>query len=197
MQDDIEEILIPEEQIIARVDALSAQITEAYQGRDLAVVAVLKGSCLFASDLIRRIPIPLELAFVSASSYGAGTSPGELEIQLFPRQEEIADRDLLVVDDILDTGRTLSRVRSELVERGARSVRTCVLLDKPARRALPFEPDFRGFEIPDLFVVGYGLDCAGRYRNLPFVASLKPELLAARAQLRGAAAPVGADSRAR
>jgi hypoxanthine phosphoribosyltransferase len=197
MQDDIAEILIPEEEIIARVDGLSAEITAAYQARDLTVVAVLKGSCLFASDLIRRIPIPLELAFVAASSYGSGTSPGDLEIQLFPSREEIAGRDLLVVDDILDTGRTLSRVHAELAGRGARSVRTCVLLDKRERRALAFEPDFRGFEIPDLFVVGYGLDHAGRYRNLPYVASLKPELLAAAERHEGVAALGRTDSRVR
>ena len=139
------------------------------------MVSVLKGSCVFASDLIRRIPIPLELAFVSAASYGDGTESGALNLNFFPAESEIDGRDLLLVDDILDTGRTLSRLVQEMYARGAREVRTCVFLDKPARRAVAFRPDFRGFEVADLFVVGYGLDFAGHYRNLPYVGALKKE----------------------
>ena len=142
-------------------------------GRDFTVVAVLKGSCVFASDLIRRIPVPLELAFLAASSYGSGTTSRGLRINFLPMDSEISGKNLLLVDDILDTGRTLFRLKQEMIDRGANEVRTCVLLDKPARRSVEFEADFRGFEVQDLFVVGYGLDFAERYRNLPYVGALK------------------------
>lgn len=172
MHDDIERILFSEQEIVAGIDRVAAEITAAYQGREFTVVSVLKGSCVFASDLIRRIPIPLELAFVSASSYGDGTESGELELNFFPTESEIEGRNLLLVDDILDTGRTLSRLQAELVSRGAAEVRSCVFLDKPARRAVDYQADFRCFQVDDLFVVGYGLDFAGRYRNLPYVGAL-------------------------
>ncbi|MFN0244446.1 MAG: hypoxanthine phosphoribosyltransferase [Planctomycetota bacterium] len=169
-------MLFDEEQIRTRIDRVADDVTRAYRGREFTVVSVLKGSCVFASDLIRRIPIPLELAFVSASSYRDRTESGQLELGFFPAESETHGRNLLLVDDILDTGRTLQRVRDELLERGAREVRTCVFLDKPARRAVPFQPDFRCFEVEDLFVVGYGLDYAGRYRNLPYVGALRPDV---------------------
>ncbi|MCE9596033.1 MAG: hypoxanthine phosphoribosyltransferase [Planctomycetes bacterium] len=175
MHEDVERILFNEQQIVAGIDRVAEEVTRAYRGRDFTVVSVLKGACIFASDLIRRIPIPLELAFVSASSYGAGTQARELVLNFFPAESELAGRNLLLVDDILDTGRTLSRLVDELVQRGAAEVRTCVFLDKPARRAVDFHADFRAFEVDDLFVVGYGLDFAGRYRNLPFVGALKQE----------------------
>lgn len=175
MHEDVERILFSEPQILAGIDRVAGEVTRVYDGREFTVVSVLKGSCVFASDLIRRIPIPLELAFVSASSYGAGTVGGRLELNFFPAESEIAGRDLLLVDDILDTGRTLFRLVDEMRARGARSVQTCVFLDKPARRAVPFAPDFRCFEVEDLFVVGYGLDFAGRYRNLPYVGALRKE----------------------
>lgn len=186
LNSDVERVLFTEAQILAGIDRVAAEVTRAYDGRDFTVVSVLKGSCVFASDLIRRIPIPLELAFLAATSYGAGTLPGRLEIQFVPAGNEIEGRDLLLVDDILDTGRTLHAVRAELLRRGAREVRTCVFLDKPARRALDLVPDFRCFEVADLFVVGYGLDFAGRYRNLPYVGALRSEVLAA-ANARGSA----------
>lgn len=173
MHDDIERILIDESELRAAIDRVAAEVTRCYRDRDFTVVAVLKGSCVFASDLIRRIPVPLELAFLEASSYGAGTTSGELRVSFLPMDSEIAGRNLLLVDDILDTGRTLHRLKQELVRRGAAEVRTCVLLDKPARRSVEFEADFRCFEVQDLFVVGYGLDFAGRYRNLPYVGALK------------------------
>lgn len=175
MHQDVERILFAEGQILAGIDRVAAQVTRAYEGRDFTVVSVLKGSCVFASDLIRRIPIPLELAFVCASSYGDGTTSGKLDLNFFPAESEIAGRNLLLVDDILDTGRTLSRLVEEMYKRGAGEVRSCVFLDKPARRAVPFAPDFRCFEVEDLFVVGYGLDFAGHYRNLPYVGALKKE----------------------
>ena len=173
MHEDIERILFSEKEIVSGIDRVAAAITAAYRGREFTVVSVLKGSCVFASDLIRRIPIPLELAFVSAASYGDGTESGELELNFLPAHHEIAGRNLLLVDDILDTGRTLSRLQAELIARGAAEVKSCVFLDKPARRAVDFQSDFRCFEVDDLFVVGYGLDYAGRYRNLPYVGALR------------------------
>jgi hypoxanthine phosphoribosyltransferase len=178
VHEDIESVLFTEQEIVAGIDRVAASVTEAYRGREFTVVSVLKGACIFASDLIRRIPIPLELAFVSASSYGDGTKPGEVKLNFLPTEQEIAGRNLLLVDDILDTGNTLHRLGAALAERGAREVRTCVFLDKPARRQVDFNADFRCFEVEDLFVVGYGLDYAGRYRNLPFVGALHQAVLA-------------------
>lgn len=175
---DIERVLFSEIEILAGIDRVAREVTRAYQGRDFTVVSVLKGSCVFASDLIRRIPIPLELAFLAASSYGDGTESGTLEINFFPTGNEIDGRNLLLVDDILDTGRTIYGVKGELEKRGAHEVRTCVFLDKPVRRAVPLQPDFRCFEVENLFVVGYGLDFAGRYRNLPYVGALRQEVFA-------------------
>jgi hypoxanthine phosphoribosyltransferase len=184
---DVERVLFDEREIERGIDRVAAELTARYSGRELMVVAVLKGSCVFASDLIRRMPIQLELGFVSAASYGDGTRPGELALNFFPAEGEIAGRDLLLVDDILDSGRTLSALVREMRARGARDVKTCVFLDKPARRAVPFQPDFKAFEIEDLFVVGYGLDFAGRYRNLPYVAALKREVEIAAARRSGTA----------
>jgi hypoxanthine phosphoribosyltransferase len=178
VHEDIESVLFTESEIVAGIDRVAASVTEAYRGRDFTVVSVLKGACIFSSDLIRRIPIPLELAFVSASSYGDGTEAGELKLNFLPTNQEIEGRNLLLVDDILDTGNTLNRLSAALAERGAAEVSTCVFLDKPARRQVDFEADFRCFEVEDLFVVGYGLDYAGRYRNLPFVGALHQAALA-------------------
>jgi len=177
VQEDIERILFDEDAIRERLGVLSAEITRAYTGTELTVVSVLKGSCVFAADLIRRLPIPLQLAFAAVSSYGTGTRPGELRMLLLPDEGELRGRDVLLLDDILDSGRTLLALSTELALRGASRVRTCVFLDKPARREVELHADFVGFEVEDLFVVGYGLDHAGRYRNLPFVAALRPELL--------------------
>lgn len=189
MDEDIERILLTEEEIVRGIDRVAAEVTEHYRGREFTVVSVLKGSCVFASDLIRRIPIPLRLAFVAASSYRDGTVSSDLELNFFPSENEIVDHDLLLIDDILDTGRTLSRLTRELHERGARDVKTCVFLDKPARRAVEFQADWSAFEVEDLFVVGYGLDYAGRYRNLPYVGALHPS-----AYQTSSAAPTTGDS---
>ncbi len=186
LEADIERVLFSEGEIRERIDELADELTRAYEGREFTVVSVLKGSCVFASDLIRRIPIPLELAFVAASSYRDGTQSGALDV-VFPAGNEIQGRDVLLVDDILDTGRTLKRLRDELAARGAREVRSCVFLDKPARRAVPLAADFRGFEVEDLFVVGYGLDFAGRYRNLPYVGALRESVFQTARESRGAA----------
>lgn len=179
MHADIERVLIPEERIVEALDRVAAEITAAYGDDLFTVVGVLKGAAVFVSDLIRRIPSTLELSFLSASSYRDKTESGELELNFLPTHQEIAGRRLLLVDDILDTGRTMATLKRELLERGALEVRSCVFLDKPARRAVEHEADFRCFEVEDLFVVGYGLDFAGRYRNLPFVGALKPEVFQA------------------
>ena len=175
MEQDIERILLTEERILARIDQVESEVTEIYTDKAFTVVGVLKGSCVFVSDLIRRLPIPMELAFVAASSYGDGTESGELNLNFLPSDNEIEGRSILLVDDILDTGRTMYRLKSELLNIGAREVRTCVFLDKPSRRNVEFEADFRCFEIDNLFVVGYGLDFAGHYRNLPYVGALRQE----------------------
>lgn len=179
LHQDIERILLDEDDIRERLGVLSREITATYHGSEFTVVSVLKGSCVFAADLIRRLPIPLQLTFAAVSSYRSGTTSGELAVRLLPEDGEIAGRQLLVVDDILDSGRTLSALVAELSRRGAAEVRTCVFLDKPSRRVVSLQPHFVGFEVEDLFVVGYGLDHAGRYRNLPYVAALKPEVLLA------------------
>ena len=176
MHQDIDQKLFSEEAIVEGIDRVAKSVTAHYQGKDFTVISVLKGSCIFASDLIRRIPIPLELGFCSTSSYRSGTTSGELEVNFLPEESEVVGRSLLLVDDILDTGKTMHALKREFMERGAAEVRSCVFLDKPSRRALEFEADFRVFEVEDLFVVGYGLDYAGRYRNLPYVGSLKPEI---------------------
>lgn len=181
MHDDVERILFSEEEIGHGIDRVAVRITRAFQGQEFTVVSVLKGSCVFASDLIRRIPIPLQLAFVAASSYRDGTESGHLDINLFPAEREIRGRRMLLVDDILDTGRTLHAVKGRLLDAGAAEVKSCVFLDKPARRKVEYQADFPCFEVEDLFVVGYGLDYAGRYRNLPYVAALKPEVYGQRA----------------
>ena len=177
MHEDIDDILYTEEEIKAGIDRVAEAVTKDYQGRDFTVVSILKGSCIFASDLIRRMPIPLELAFVSAESYREGTTSGTLKMNFFPSGNEIEGRNLLLVDDILDTGKTMWNLKRELLERGAAEVRSCVFLDKPSRRAVEYDADYRAFEVEDLFVVGYGLDYAGRYRNLPFVGSLKEDAI--------------------
>lgn len=185
---DIERILIPEEEIQRAIDRLAADLTRSLRGVPLTVVSVLKGSFVFASDLVRRMPLPLHLSFATASSYGGGTRPGELSLTLLPEPGELAGRHLLLLDDILDSGRTLARLRDELARLGPSGITTCVLLDKAARRAVPFEAEHRCFRIEDRFVVGYGLDFDGRYRNLPYVGVLKPEVLA-RAAPTGAGGP--------
>lgn len=175
MHRDIEEVLFTEDAIRARIAELGAAITEAYRGDDLVLMALLKGGVIMLGDLMRRIPIPLEIELVKASSYGAGTvSSGRVEIEVFP-EASFKGKRLLVLDDILDTGRTLKAVVDRLKARGAEDVRTCVLLDKKARRAEGFEADWSGFPVDDRFVVGYGLDHAGRYRNLPYIGVLKPK----------------------
>lgn len=168
------EILISEQRIGARVEELGRQIDEDYRGRSLTIVAVLTGSLILLADLIRRIHLPHRVGLVQASSYkGATTERGTLVINesLAP---DVAGRDVLLLDDIFDTGHTLSALVPHLRDRGALSVRTAVLLRKIGRQEVAMEPDYVGFEIPDAFVVGYGLDYDDDYRHLPHIAVLDP-----------------------
>lgn len=164
--------LIPAERIRVRIEELAGEIVRAYEGRPVTVVGILAGCVIFMADLIRLIDLPLRVAFLTASSYrGPTTLPGKLEIhdELLP---DIAGRHILLLDDILDSGKTLTRVLAHLLDRGAESVKVAVLLRKLGRQEVPFEPDFVGFTIPDQFVVGYGLDFNDEYRHLPFVGVL-------------------------
>lgn len=164
--------LLTARQIAERVEQLGRQITQDYQGQPLLVIGVLHGSIVFVADLIRAVSTPHQLGFVLASSYrGSATSPAELRLQL-DTLPDLTGRRVLLVDDILDTGRTLSELQAKLLERGPVDVRTAVLLWKRERTELAIVPDYFAFEIPDRFVVGYGLDYNGDYRHLPFIATL-------------------------
>lgn len=170
------EVLIPDSHIRDRVEQMAAEIAQAYDGRPVTVVGILTGCLIFMADLIRRIDLPIRVAFLTASSYrGETTTPGKLVIQsdLLP---DLTGRHVLLIDDILDTGKTLTRVVSHLIDRGAESVKVGVLLRKAGRQEVPFEPDFTGFTIPDKFVVGYGLDYNDEYRHLPFIGVLPSEV---------------------
>lgn len=172
---EVEGILITDRMLAARTRSLGREIERDFRGREMVVVSLLNGTVLFLADLIRHLSLPLRLDFMGVSSYGAGTESGELvftkELRL-----DVRGRDVLLVDDILDTGKTLSRVIPKLRALKPRCIKVCVLLDKPSRRVEKVAADYVGFEIPDVFVVGYGLDYAEKYRNLPFVGVLKPEM---------------------
>jgi hypoxanthine phosphoribosyltransferase len=173
---EVEKILITDEQIARRVKTLAAEIEKDFCGRELVVVSLLNGTVMFLADLIRHLNLPLRLDFIGVSSYGLGTESGDLvftkELRL-----DVRGRDVLLVDDILDTGKTLGCVLPKLRALQPRRIKTCVLLDKPSRRVeKKVRADYVGFEIPDVFVVGYGLDFAERYRNLPFVGVLRPQI---------------------
>ena len=172
---EVERILITDRQIARRIRQIAREIERDFSGREMVVIALLNGTVMFLGDLIRHLSLPLRLDFVGVSSYGLGTESGDLiftkELRL-----DVRGRDVLLVDDILDTGRTLSRVLPRICALKPRRIRTCVLLDKVARRVEDVEADYVGFEIPDFFVVGYGLDFAERYRNLPFVGVLHPHV---------------------
>ena len=175
LRDEVESVLIGEQEIAVRVRELAADIERNFAGKDLLVVALLTGTVPFLADLVRHITLPMRLDFMGVSSYGSGTTPGELvftkELRL-----EARDRDVLLVDDILDTGKTLRAVIDKLTALQPRSLKTCVLLEKISRRAETITANYVGFEVPEEFVIGYGLDYAERYRNLPFIGILKPEV---------------------
>jgi hypoxanthine phosphoribosyltransferase len=173
---DLERVLFDEPAIHRRLDDIAARISSDYCDRELTVIAVLHGSLMFVADLLRRIPLPLKLECLSVASYHGSAQSGEVILKE-TTQPDVASRDVLILDDILDSGRTLAAVR-ETVEQGKpHSIRVCVLLSKKKQRARGVDIDYVGFEIEDEFVVGYGLDFRGRYRNLPYIGVLRRELL--------------------
>lgn len=179
MNSDISKILIPEDELKSIASLLGQQITNDYKNsqKPLMMVVILKGSINFASDLMRKIDLPMSVEFMKVSSYGAGTKQsGEIKVQLDLKIDNLENYDILIVEDIVDSGRTLARLTQLLHGRCASSVKTCTLLDKPSRREVEFIPDYVGRVIPDEFVVGYGLDYAEKYRNLPYVGILDPKV---------------------
>jgi hypoxanthine phosphoribosyltransferase len=169
----VQHVLISQEQIARRIRKMSRDIVRDFSGREMVVVSLLNGTVLFLADLIRNLSLPLRLDFIGISSYGNGVRSGELVVTKELRLD-VEGRDVLLVDDILDTGKTLVRVQKMLTALNPRRVKICVLLKKEAHRIELIEADYVGFEIPDVFVVGYGLDFAERFRNLPFLGVLKP-----------------------
>ena len=162
-------VLLPEEEVDARIQAMGEQISRDYAGKQVHLICVLKGGSFFLCELAKRITVPVSLDFMSVSSYGGGTeSQGVVKI-VKDLDESIRDKDVLVVEDIVDSGRTLSYLLEMLRSRGPKSLRLCTLLDKPDRRVVDVDVDYTGFQIPDKFVVGYGLDYDQRYRNLPYI----------------------------
>lgn len=175
-KEDLDSILVTQDAINGRLQELGQEITENYQGRELAVIAIINGAIIFVADLIRQINLPVQLDCIRVSSYRDETRPVQ--------EPEVVDRirldlkgvDVLLIDDILDTGKTLAKITAEIKAMEPASLKTCVLLDKQTQRIIDFNADYVGFQIPDEFVVGYGLDFAERYRHLPCIGVLKPEL---------------------
>ena len=177
MNDDIKNVLVSEEQLKAKVAELGAQISKDYKGKNLVLVSILKGSVVFMADLMRAISILCNIDFMVVSSYGGSntTTSGLVKI-IKDLDGDLSGKDVLIVEDILDTGVTLSNLVPMLKMRNPSSVKICTILDKPSRRKADIAPDYEGFQVPDEFVVGYGLDYDEKYRNLPYVGVLKPEI---------------------
>ncbi len=176
LEKDIESVLFSEEQLKQRVREIAAEIEKDYAGKEIMLISVLRGSFVFMADLCRAIDLPCTLDFMSVSSYGKGTtSSGQVQITK-DLSEDISGRHVIVIEDILDSGNTLSYLLRLLEHRHPASIRLCTLLDKPDRRTKPVQVHYSGFTIPDAFVVGYGLDYAEKYRNLPYIGILKPEV---------------------
>lgn len=176
MQNDIKEVLYSEEQIGAKVKELGAQLSVDFEGRNPLVICVLKGAFIFMSDLVKTITVPLEIDFMAVSSYGASTKSSGVVKIIKDLDVSVEGRDVLIVEDIIDSGLTLSYLIDVLEHRGTKSVTVVTLFDKPARRTVDLQPDYKGFTLPDEFVVGYGLDYAEKYRNLPYIGVLKPQV---------------------
>ncbi len=169
------EVFISQERISERVAELGEEITKDYKNKLLNIIAISNGAVIFAADLIRKIRLPLHLDVVSAASYSGTESSREVELQT-KLKLDISGRHVLIVDDILDTGRTISKVKEFVEKQNPADIRICMLLDKPSRRIIDLKSDYAGFDIPDKFVVGYGLDYNERYRNLPYIGLLPSEL---------------------
>lgn len=176
MHNDIREVLFTEQQVQNRIAELGGQLTEDYKDRNPLVICVLKGSFMFISDLVKRIDTPLEIDFMAVSSYGKGVKSSGVVRILKDLDVTVEGRDVLIVEDIIDSGLTLSYLIDVIERRNALSVSVVTLFDKPGRRTVDLEADYKGFVIPDAFVVGYGLDYAEKYRNLPYLGILKEEV---------------------
>lgn len=169
----IKEVLVSEEELNKRVRELGDEITRDYEGKDLMLVGILKGAAIFMADLARNIDLPITLEFLAVSSYGNSTESSGVVRIIKDLDTDVRGKHILIVEDIIDTGLTLSYITDNLKKRGAESVKICTLLDKPEKRKVDVPVDYTGFIIPDEFVVGYGIDYAEKYRNLPFVSALK------------------------
>ncbi len=176
MQQDVQSVLISQQQLTEKIAELGAQISSDYNNKNLMMVSVLKGSVIFMADLMRAITIPTRIDFMSVSSYGSGVNHSGVVRILKDLEISVEGYDLLIVEDILDSGKTLSYLMEMLGNRNPSSIKIATLLDKPSRRQVDIKPDYVGFTVPDEFVVGYGLDYDEHYRNLPFVGVLKPEV---------------------
>jgi len=176
LKKDIKEVLLTKEVIQERVMEMGQEIDRHFHGREIIIITLLDGAIVFTADLIRNLAIPLRLDCLRVSSYGDSTDPETAPRILSSLKSDVSGKHVLIVDDILDTGNTLQSVSNEVLSQKPASVHTCVFLDKPDRRQNGFKADWSGFSIPDEFVVGYGLDYAGRYRQLPYVGTLKPSI---------------------
>ncbi len=176
MKEDILRVLLSEDELAAKVAEIGAQISRDYMGKRLVMVSVLKGSVVFMADLMRAVTVPAEIDFMCVSSYGSGVKTSGVVKIIKDLDNDLAGMDLLLVEDILDSGMTLEYIKKLLLGRNPNSVKICTLLDKPERRKADIVPDYKGFEVPDEFVVGYGLDYAEKYRNLPYIGVLKPSV---------------------
>jgi len=170
---ELDRVIVSEEQIKNRVAEMGAQITRDYAGKELFVICILKGASIFMADLIRQIKVPVEIDFMSLSSYGKSTQTSGVVRMLRDLDQEITGKEVLVVEDIIDTGLTLSYLKENLLARKPATLKFCTFLDKPSRRKVEFKPDYSGLEIEDHFVVGYGLDYQEKYRELPFIGVVK------------------------
>lgn len=175
MQRYIKEVLVTEEQLQKKIAEMGKEISRDYKGKDLMLIGVLKGAFIFMGDLTKNIDIPLTLDFMAVSSYGTSTQSSGVVRILKDLDYSIEGKDIVIIEDIIDTGLTLSYLSKNLKSRGANSVKICTLLDKPERRLVDVDIQYKGFDIPDEFVVGYGIDFAEGYRNLPYVCILKEE----------------------
>ena len=176
MNDDILRVLYSEEELEAKCAELGAQISKDYEGKNLLLVSVLKGAVVFMTDLMRHITVPCSIDFMVVSSYGSGVKTSGVVKIVKDLDADLAGKDLLIVEDILDTGMTLHYLKQLLQDRNPNSIRIATLLDKPERRRAAVRADYVGYQVPDEFVVGYGLDYDEKYRNLPYVGVLKPEI---------------------
>lgn len=176
MLNDVESVLLSAEELAKRIEEIGSEITADYAGKEILMIGVLRGAVVFMADLARAIKVPVAIDFMAVSSYGAGTSSSGVVRILKDLDEDVAGKHVLVVEDIIDSGLTLNYLLDNLKSRKPASIKLCTLLNKPERRKVNVNIDYNGFDVPDYFVIGYGLDYAEKYRNLPFIGILKPEV---------------------